>query len=175
MVLTEKGPNRSQWINSKGLVVTWELEGKESLFCFEKWHTSQQVALFWTSISTKCFNNCSFDKERCPNLECHKSEEEVWLTLVTRVVDLDGGTKAWSKYRPLLCLPRPIMLHWARSWMKHQSPRNIRQQNLCLVSWLTEMRLKLKDGTHNTSVSVSVEEICTVPMCVTTTFSPFGK
>ena len=37
---------------------------------------------------------------------------------------------------------------------------------------LIEIRLKLKEETHKTFMSVSVEEICTVPMCVTTAFSP---
>ena len=106
-----KGPHRSQWINSKGLAVTWVLEGKDSLFCFAKWQTSQQDVLLVISISTNCFNNWSLVKEGWPNLECYKSEEEMWLTLVASVVELEGRIEACSKYKPLLSLPRPIMLH----------------------------------------------------------------
>ena len=43
----------------------------------------------------------------------------------------------------------------------------MRQQNKVLVSLLIEIRLKPKDGTRNTSVKTSVEEICTVPTCET--------
>ena len=43
----------------------------------------------------------------------------------------------------------------------------MRQQNKVLVSLLTEIRLKPKDGTHNTSFKTRVDEICTVPTCVT--------
>ena len=57
----EKGPYRSQWINSKGLDDIWVLEVKGSLFCFEKWQTSQQGVLLETSNYTTCFNKWSFE------------------------------------------------------------------------------------------------------------------
>ena len=113
----EKRPYRSQWINSKGLVITWMVEGKESLFCFAKRQTSQQEALLETSIFTNDFNNWSLAKEGWPNLECHKSKE-IWLTMVARATEFEGGTTAWNRYKPLLSLPKSIMLHWARSLMK---------------------------------------------------------
>ena len=43
------------------------------------------------------------------------------------------------------------------------------------VSLETEIRLKSKDGTHNTSVRSKVGVIWTEPMCVTTTDYPLGK
>ena len=53
----EKGPQRSQWINSKGAEDTWALMEKGSLFCFEKWQTSQHGVLLETSMFTTLFNN----------------------------------------------------------------------------------------------------------------------
>ena len=40
IVTIEKGPQRSQYTSSKGALETWVLEEKESLFYYEKWHTS---------------------------------------------------------------------------------------------------------------------------------------
>ena len=69
------------------------LEGKENLFCFAKWQTSQQEALLETSIFTNDFNNWSLTKEGWTNLECHKSEE-IWLIVVARAAEFEGGTIA---------------------------------------------------------------------------------
>ena len=46
---------------------------------------------------------------------------------------------------------------------------------LPFVSWLTEIKLKLNDGTQSTSVRVNVDEILIVPMCVTMACFPLGK
>ena len=51
----------------------------------------------------------------------------------------------------------------------------MRQQQSDFVSLLTEIKLNVKEGTHKTSVKIKVEEICTVPMCVTKACSPLGK
>ena len=40
---------------------------------------------------------------------------------------------------------------------------------------LAEIRLKLKKGTHKTSVNVRLSESLMVPMCVTDALAPFGK
>ena len=69
------------------------LEGKESLFCFTKWQTSQQEALLEISIFTNDSNNWSLAKEGWPNLECHKFEE-IWLTVMARAAEFEGGTIA---------------------------------------------------------------------------------
>jgi hypothetical protein len=37
------------------------------------------------------------------------------------------------------------------------------------------MRLKVKEGTHNTSVNVRFFESVTVPMCVTEAIEPLGN
>jgi hypothetical protein len=37
------------------------------------------------------------------------------------------------------------------------------------------MRLKVKEGTHKTSVNVRLAEMTTVPVCVTGTTKPFGS
>ena len=51
----------------------------------------------------------------------------------------------------------------------------MRQQQSDFVSLLTEIKLNVKEGTHKTSVKIKVEEICTMPMCVTKACSPLGK
>jgi hypothetical protein len=43
------------------------------------------------------------------------------------------------------------------------------------VSFLTEIRLKEKDGTHKTSIRIKEAEIITVPISVTETSWPFGS
>jgi hypothetical protein len=53
--------------------------------------------------------------------------------------------------------------------------KNNKQQEIVLVSWLTDMRLKEKNGTYRTFVRMSVEDNLTVPMCVTGTKFPFGS
>ena len=40
---------------------------------------------------------------------------------------------------------------------------------------LAEIRLKLKEGTHKTSVNVRLSESLMVPMCVTDALAPLGK
>ena len=59
--------------------------------------------------------------------------------------------------------------------MKHIFPKKMRQQRVVLASWLTERRLKLKEGTHKTLVSIRVLDTLTVPTCVTNVVSPFGR
>ena len=51
----------------------------------------------------------------------------------------------------------------------------MRQQQSDFVSWLTEIKLNVKEGTHKTLAKIKEEEICTVPMCVTEAYSLFGK
>jgi hypothetical protein len=53
--------------------------------------------------------------------------------------------------------------------------RNSTQQDMFLVSLLTETRLKEKEGTQRTLVNVRVEEIFTVPIWVTEANFPFGN
>ena len=113
--------------------------------------------------------------EGCPNLLCHKSNEETEVTAATRADVKDLQPESCSRNRPMCALPRPIVLHWARSWIKQQSLRKIWQQQSDLVILLIEIKLNVKEGTHRTSVRINVEEICTVPMCVTKACSPFGK
>jgi hypothetical protein len=43
------------------------------------------------------------------------------------------------------------------------------------MSLLAEIKLKLKEGTHKTSVSIRLSEILTVPMCVTVAIAPLGS
>ena len=40
---------------------------------------------------------------------------------------------------------------------------------------MTKIKLKVKEGTHNTSVRIRVSVRCTVPIWVTKAFSPLGK
>ena len=144
--------------------------------------------LFWkmTNITTRssfinmntftyCFNNWSLEAEGCPNQLCHKSDEETDVTAAARADVEDLQPDFCSRYRPLCALPRPIMLHWARSWIKQQSPRKMRQQWRDFVSLLIEIKLNVKEGTHRTSVKIKLGEICTVPICVTKACSPLGK
>jgi hypothetical protein len=42
------------------------------------------------------------------------------------------------------------------------------------MSLLTEIKLKLKDGTHNTTINVRLSESVTVLMCVTYAIKPCG-
>jgi hypothetical protein len=51
----------------------------------------------------------------------------------------------------------------------------MRQQCRFLRSLLAEIRLKLKEGTHKTSVNVRLSESLMVPMCVTDALAPLGK
>ena len=107
----EKEPQRSQWIKLKGAEEIWVLLGKGSLFGFEKWKTSQHVALLKASMFTTPFNNWSFENEGCPNLLCHNFVLEKGLVLVAvRAVDLCWCEES-NRYKPLLSLPWPIMLH----------------------------------------------------------------
>ena len=115
IVLVANGPQRSQWIKSKGLLDTWVLEAKGSFFCFEKWQMSQQAILLVTSKCTNCFNKRSFEWEGSPNLLCHKSEDEIERTAATRADAWDLQSESCSRNKPLCALPRSIVLHWARS------------------------------------------------------------
>ena len=58
--------------------------------------------------------------------------------------------------------------------MKHKSKRKTRQHDRVLVNWLTDIRLKVKEGTHSTFLRIKVEVTWIVPICVTITFSPLG-
>jgi hypothetical protein len=51
----------------------------------------------------------------------------------------------------------------------------MRQHLRVLISLLAEMRLKVKEGTHKTSVNVRLSESLIVPMCVTAAMEPLGK
>jgi hypothetical protein len=51
----------------------------------------------------------------------------------------------------------------------------MRQQQNHLMSLLTDIKLKVKDGTHKTLVSVRLFEILMVPMWVTEATTPFGS
>jgi hypothetical protein len=51
----------------------------------------------------------------------------------------------------------------------------MRQHLRVLMGLLAEMRLKVKEGTHKTSVNVRFSESLIVPMCVTAAMEPFGK
>jgi hypothetical protein len=53
--------------------------------------------------------------------------------------------------------------------------RKIMQQDIFLVSLLTDTRLKENEGTQRTLVRVRVEETLTVPMWVTVAKLPFGN
>ena len=175
-VLVANGPQRSQWSKSKGLVETWVLAVKGSFFCFEKWQISQQeVILLILTSCTSCFNNWSLEWDGCPNLLCHKADEEMEETAEAKTDAEDLQSESCNRNRPLCALPRPIVLHWARSWIKQQSPRKMRQQQSDLVSLLTKIKLNVKEGTHKTLGKIKVEEICTVPIYVTKACSPFGK
>ena len=59
--------------------------------------------------------------------------------------------------------------------MKHKLPKKIRQHRIDLASWLTDMRLKLKDGTQRTLYKMRFSLILTVPICVTKATLPLGK
>jgi hypothetical protein len=43
------------------------------------------------------------------------------------------------------------------------------------MSLVAEIRLKVKEGTHKTSIKLRVSEIVTVPICVTLAIEPFGS
>jgi hypothetical protein len=51
----------------------------------------------------------------------------------------------------------------------------MRQHFRFLMSLLAEIRLKVKDGTHKTSVNVRSSESLTVPMCITDAIDPLGS
>jgi phosphoribosyl-dephospho-CoA transferase len=51
----------------------------------------------------------------------------------------------------------------------------MRQQLSCLMSFVAEIRLNAKEGTHKTFVRMRCSEIITVPMCVIETKSPLGS
>ena len=76
----------------------------------------------------------------------------------------------FSKYRLSCNSPTPIVFQQVRSCIKHKFDRKTRQHESVLVNLLTEIRLKLKEGTQSTFSSFSVEVTWIVPMCVTVTF-----
>ena len=51
----------------------------------------------------------------------------------------------------------------------------MKQQDRLLVSWLMDIKLKVKDGTQSTFSRIRLGDIWTVPMWVTITLSPFGN
>ena len=81
----------------------------------------------------------------------------------------------FSKYRLSCNSPTPIVFQQERSCIKHKVDRKTRQHESVLVYLLTEIRLKLKEGTQSTFSSFSVGVTWIVPMCVTITFSPLGN
>ena len=124
MVETKKGPQRSQWTKSKIAFETWVLEGKDNLFCLARWQMSQQCGLFIAKSETILFNNDNFAWEGCPKRKCHKSEVAVAKSAAkgwgeageqTASTEDDGKELCYSRYRPLVALPSPIMFQWTRS------------------------------------------------------------
>jgi hypothetical protein len=59
--------------------------------------------------------------------------------------------------------------------MKQLPAKKIKQALRNLMSLLVEIRLKVNDGTHSTSVNVRFSKIKIVPMCVTRTTEPLGS
>ena len=59
--------------------------------------------------------------------------------------------------------------------MKQILERKTRQHKRVLVNWLTDIKLKVKEGTHNTFSRIKVEVTWIVPICVSVTFSPLGN
>ena len=51
----------------------------------------------------------------------------------------------------------------------------MRQHLRFLISLLAEMRLKVKEGTHNTPLNVRFSKSVTIPMCVTIAIEPLGN
>ena len=76
----------------------------------------------------------------------------------------------------MLCyLPTPIVFQHERSYMKQKLERNTRQHYRDLVNWLTDIKLKVKEGTHGTFLRIKVNVTWIVPICVTVTLSQFRQ
>ena len=75
----------------------------------------------------------------------------------------------------LCCLPTPIVFQQERSSMRQKLERNTRQHFRDLVNWLTDIKLKVKEGTHSTFLRIKVNVTWIVPICVTVTLSQFRQ
>ena len=83
---------------------------------------------------------------------------------------------ACIKYnKPATSSPTLIVLQLCKLCIKQYPTRNIRQQFKDLMSLVVEIRLKMKEGTHKTSIKVRVFEIVIVLMCVTLAIEQFGS
>ena len=51
----------------------------------------------------------------------------------------------------------------------------MKQHDRLLVSWLMDIKLKVKEGTQSKFSRTKLEVTWMVPMCVTTTLSPLGN
>lgn len=130
MVEVEKRPHKSHWIKSKHSSEIWDLRVKGSLFCLAKGQISQWISLLMLERGTLLsLIKAILAFDRCPNL---KFQMLGWTTtLFTKLAIekefLEIDKLSSSKYRPLNSLPRPIVLQWARSWMKYIFPKKMRQ------------------------------------------------
>ena len=55
-----------------------------------------------------------------------------------------------NRYKLSCNSPTPIILQQVRSYMKHKFERKTRQHDRVLVNLLTNIKLKVKEGTHST-------------------------
>jgi hypothetical protein len=67
--------------------------------------------------------------------------------------------------KPTSSSPTPIALQWYKLYIKQYPARKMIQHLRFLISLRAEIRLKVKDGTHKTSVKVRLFESLTVPWC----------
>ena len=153
----------------------WFGKGKGSLLCFASGQISQSLLKVKTKSWSAFFKKESVAFEGWPNLRCY-IEEGTTLLLSTwdwgwlktdlkielkidwkdpRTLELIGRVQAskglcHSKYNPSWTSPTPIVLQHIRSCIKQKFDKKTRQQEQDLVSWLTDKRLKEKEGTQRT-------------------------
>ena len=195
---TEYGPQISQYTISKGNSEMWLRKGKCSLLCFASGQISQSLLKVKTTSKSTFFKEESLASEGCPNLRCHKEESTTTL-LITGDCDLfrtDLKTELkrdWkdepeligevqasegfccNNYNPSWTSPTPIILQQIRSCIKQRFAKKIRQQEEDCVSWLTDKRLKEKEGTQRTLWRTKVAEREIEPIWDTIAVSLFGS
>lgn len=88
--------------------------------------------------------------------------------LVEHVEEIELGK--W--YRPSCSLPTSIIILEDRSWMRQESNKKSSEQLEVRVGLLTEMRLKLNEGTQRTSWRINEGVTASVPMCITKAWLP---
>lgn len=175
---TAKGPQMSTWIESKILLMIELLVLNGNLLYFAYGQVLQSKVEEVVTFGNNLWIIWILFREWWPNLTCQRSKEKLFIVEFTTEVLLELAAEfildGWKKYNPATCLATPIVFQECWSCMKQKSARKTKQHEFS-ISFLTNMRLKEKEGTYKALSRINDSDNFTVPRCVTGTQTPLGN